>query len=77
MHDAGIDMVTNEQRQDCANNGSQDNVRTDVTAVQALQKFDEVVAALYFLLVEIEPDCLNLEQAEPAILYSFSSKNFS
>ena len=25
MHDAGIDMVTNEQRQDCANNGSQDN----------------------------------------------------
>ena len=25
MHDAGIDMVTNEKRQDRANNGSLDN----------------------------------------------------
>ena len=45
-----------------------------MTAVQALQKFDEVVAALYFLLVEIEPDCLNLEQVSLPFYIPFQVK---
>jgi len=45
-----------------------------VIAVQALQKFDEAVATLYFLLVEIEPDCLNLEQVSLPFYIPFHLK---